>query len=278
MLLRRSAVTGALVVLFVLAPAGAASVRSQNAISLSVVPSTVQDLGSLAITVRYTAVEDDGSAVGLLVETHPGTSDCVADPSTTAVSGAFLLQEEVSGTGSKVLAYGSAYHRPPFSAPVGTYRLCAWLEEAQDAVLAGPSSAGLTVTPAPTEQSWVGRTSQHQRFGLGTYGQTVIGFDYVETRLTCRGTHPSIPWVTWPGFADRLSIRIDARGHFAAVVTQPRGNTVSISGTFSGNRVVGSLTDTLHPVPADGIDVSAGRVTGGVCRATIRFTATHRPS
>jgi hypothetical protein len=194
----------------------------------------------------------------------------------TAVTGSLIVQAaSVSGTGSKVVSL------PAAALPPGAFRLCAWLtNHSDDSLLAGPASASFAVKPPPTEQSWVGQTSQHQRFGLGTLAQTVIGFNYPEIKLTCSGTHPYTPWVTWPGFADQESIKIDGHGHFAALIKQPRANTVSISGTFSGNRVTGTLTDTLHPTLAAGITLNTPperHVVGGVCRATVHFTAKHVP-
>ena len=253
------------------APASARP-ESQNAISIT----TVQASGTVKVTVAYTAVEDDGGPAVLSVEAHPGTTACVDNPYDTTVTGSLIVQgASVTGTGSRVVTL------PTSGAPPGTYRLCAWLtNHSDDSLLAGPASANFTVAAAPTEQSWVGQTSQHQRFGLGTLGQTVIGFSYPEIKLTCSGTHPYTPWVTWPGSTDQLSIKIDARGHFAAVIEQPRANTVSITGSFAGNRVTGTLTDTLHPTLAAGITLNTPperHVVGGVCRATVRFTAKHVP-
>lgn len=254
------------------APASARP-ESQNAISIA----TTQVSGTERVTVDYTAVEDDGSAAVLSVETHPGTTACVDNPYVTDVAGSLIVQAaSVTGTGSRVVSL------PTSGVPPGAYRVCAWLtSQSDDSLLAGPAAAGFVVRPAPTEQSWVGQTSQHQRFGLGTYAQTVIGFNFPEMKLVCSGTHPYTPWVTWPGFADQLSIKIDGHGHFAAVIKQPRANSVSISGTFSGNRVAGTLTDTLHPTLAAGITLNAPperHVVGGACRATVRFTAKHVPN
>lgn len=264
-----------LVALGLLVAPTSARPESQNTISIAV-PATTQIPGTVKATVNYTAVEDDGTFAVLLIEVHPGTTPCVDNPYSTSVSGSLIGQPTgVSGTGSKVLTLPSAVNPP------GTYRLCAWItRQSDDTLLAGPTSADFKLTPGPTEHSWVGLTSQHQRFGLGTYAQTVIGFTFPEIKLICSGTHPYTPWVTWPGSADQLSIRIDGRGHFAATIKQPRANTVSISGTFSGNRVTGTLTDTLHPTLAAGITLNTPperHVVGGVCRATVRFTAKHVP-
>lgn len=244
---------------------------SQNTISITVARSA----GTVRATVDYTAVEDDGSPAGLFVELHLGATACVDNPYVTTVTGSLLVQASVRGTGSRVVSLPAAGAQP------GTYRFCAWLTaQSDDSLLAGPASADLTMSPPPTEQSWVGQTTQHQRFGLGTLGKAVIGFNYPEIKLTCLGTHPYTPWVTWEGFADQLAIKIDGHGHFAAVIKETRGNTVSISGTFSGSRVTGTLTDTLHPTLASEITLNTPperHVVGGVCRATVHFTAKHVP-
>jgi len=256
------------------APASARP-ESQNTLSITAAPATVQAPGTVKVTVNYTAVEDDGSSPVLSVEAHPGTTACVDNPYVTTVTGSLIVQlVSVTGTGSKVVSL------PTSGAPPGAYRLCAWLTAHSDDSLLVAASAGFTITPAPTEQSWVGQTSQHQRFGLGTYGQTVIGFNFPQIKLVCSGTHPYTPWITWPGFADQLSIKIDAHGHFSAVVKQPRANTVAITGTLTGNHVTGRLTNTLHPTLAANITLNAPperHVVGGICRATVRFTAKHVP-
>lgn len=263
-----------LVALGLLVAPAAARTKSQNAVSIT----AAQVSGSVEVTVDYTAVEDDGSKAVLTVELHPGTTACVDNPYTTTVSGVLIVQAtSVTGTGTKVVS------SPTLGSQPGAYRLCAWLtSQSDDSLLAGPSAASLTLAAAParTEQSWVGQTSQHQRFGLGTLGQTVIGFNFPEIKLICSGTHPYTPWVTWPGFADQLSIKIDGHGHFSAAIKQPRANAVSIRGTFFGSRVTGTLTDTLHPTLAAGITLNTPperHVVGGICRATVHFTAKHVP-
>jgi hypothetical protein len=264
-----------LVVLGLLVAPASARPQSQNTLTITASPVTAQVGGNVKVTVDYTAVEDDGSRAVLSVETHPAATPCVDNPYVTTVTGSFIVQlVSVTGTGSKVVTL------PAIGAPPGTYRLCAWLTAQSDDSLLTAASTQFTLTPAPTEQSWVGTTSQHQRFGLGTLGQTVIGFNFPQIKLVCSGTHPYTPWVTWPGFADQLSIKIGAGGRFSAVVKQPRANTVSISGTLAGSRVTGTLTDTLHPTLAAGITLNAPperHVVGGVCRATVHFTAKHVP-
>jgi hypothetical protein len=256
------------------APASARP-ESQNTLAITATPATAQVATIIKVTVDYTAVEDDGSKAVLSVETHPGATPCVDNPYVTTVTGSLIVQTtSVTGTGSKVVSL------PTSAAPPGAYRLCAWLTAQSDDSLLVAASAQFTLTPAPTEQSWVGTTSQHQRFGLGTLGRTVIGFNFPQIKLVCSGTRPYTPWVTWPGFADQLSIEIDAHGHFSAVVKQPRANTVSISGSLTGSRVAGTLTDTLHPTIAANITLNAPperHVVGGVCRATVHFTAKHVP-
>jgi hypothetical protein len=250
---------------------GVHGVRSQNSLSFTVTSGVVAG-HPLTFAVHYTAIEDGGSRASLFVESHPGGAACVDDPYTTNVSGGFLVQaEQVSSSGTRTVS--------TFAPPAGRYTLCAWLINPDDDSTLAAATSGLTLVAAPSEQSWIGHTSQHQKFGLGTYGETVIGINYPQTKLVCSGTTPTVDWVTVAGLPDQLSLKIDSHRAFGGSFRAgPVGNRVTVHGRLTGNSVVGTLTDTLHPVQATGMTTNtppARRITGGVCRATIGFSAKH---
>jgi len=247
--------------------------RSRNAVSLSA-PVSIGENARLKLVVRYTAIEDDRSPALLWVGYRHGSSAC---PVVIAAGATFTLIEsgaEVTGTAAKT------YREPAPLAP-GEYRFCAWLTDAQTTILVGPASVLVRVTaPArpPVEESYTGRTSNGQRFGLGVLGRSVIGFSF-QAKLPCTGTHPEMTYVDWDRTVENIRLPISRSGLFQGTAKTSPGNTTAIRGRLSGRHVSGTLTDVLKPVRASQITLEApphALVTGGVCRAMLSFSATLR--